>query len=188
MELADNPNIHTVTQLNNRVKSYVEKKFNDLYVAGEIASFQEYPSGHTYFILKDNLSEISCVLFNSKKCNTLKIDLGMQLVLFGDVSLYALKGKYQFLVKKYYQSGLGLSFVKLENLKYKLNKEGLFNDKYKKEIPKFPSKVGLITSIKGAVVNDVINVFVNKAPSVQLLIRDTLIQGEKAVKDIQSAI
>tara|TARA_Y100001970_G_C14211285_1_gene847091 strand:- start:273 stop:1490 length:1218 start_codon:yes stop_codon:yes gene_type:complete len=188
MELADNPNIHTVTQLNNRVKSYVEKKFNDLYVAGEIASFQEYPSGHTYFSLKDKTSEISCVLFKNQNSKKIKISIGMQLILFGNASLYSSKGKYQFIVKSFYQSGTGYLYNNLEKLKKKLFDEGLFLDKYKKDIPRYPSNIGVITSLKGAVINDIITVFSKKAPNIKLIIRDTSIQGFKSVDDIINAI
>ena len=188
MELENNPNIHTVTQLNNRVKSYIEQKYNNIYVEGEIASFQEYSSGHIYMIIKDSSSEISCVLFNSKKKQSFNFELGMQLIVQGKISIYPAKGKYQLIISNIYHSGIGLSIQKLDLLKAKLNSKGVFLDSRKKVIPRYPSKVGLITSLRGAVVFDVMKVFNNKAPNIALVINDTQIQGLNATSNIINSI
>ena len=188
MEFTKNPSVHSVTQLNNRVKSYIEKKYSSIYVTGEVSSYQLYPSGHSYFVLKDVSSEISCVFFNAKLSNTLDIRPGMQLTLKGKVSLYTAKGKFQFIVDSLYPIGHGIIHDNFEKLKIKLKNEGLFLDENKKKITKFPVTVGIITSLRGAVIKDVIKVFKNKAPNVQLIIRNTFIQGSSAVKEISNAI
>ena len=188
MKLAENPNVHTVTQLNNRVSSYLEKKYHNIYVDGEVSSVQEYPSGHTYLVLKDTNSELPCVLFSYQKKQNFDIEIGMQLIVKGNVSLYEPKGRFQLIIKDFYLSGEGLFMMNINKLKHKLNDEGLFLDVHKQKIPTYPSKVGLITSLNGAVIQDVIKVFKTKAPSVQLVIKNTQIQGIHAVNNIIDSI
>ena len=128
MEITKNPSVHSVTQLNNRVKSYIEKKYSSIYVTGEVSSYQLYPSGHSYFVIKDVSSEISCVFFNAKLSSTFDIRPGTQLTLKGKVSLYAAKGKFQFIVDSLYPIGHGILHDNFEKLKIKLKNEGLFLD------------------------------------------------------------
>ena len=178
--------IFTVTQINNQCKNLLEKNFSNIWIKGEVSKPKLYDSGHVYFILKDKAAEISCVIFNYK--NKIIIKDGQEVVLTGNVALYSAKGKYQFIAKDLFLSGEGLLFQKYNFLKNKLQKEGLFNDMSKKEIPSNPISVGVITSIKGAVFYDISNIIKRRAPYVDIYVSNTPVQGENASAQIINAL
>ena len=167
--------IFTVTQVNNQCKNILNKNFSNIWIKGEISRPNLYSSGHMYFVLKDNRSELSCVFFNYNKNESL-VD-GLELVLVGNLTIYPDKGKYQFVVKDFHTSGIGVLFQKYNFLKEKLNKEGLFNAVNKKEIPKYSLNIGVITSLKGAVIKDILNILNRRAPYTNLYLYDTPVQG-----------
>ena len=167
--------IYTVTQINNHSKSIIESNFNNIWIKGEISTVNNYKSGHVYLILKDHLSELSCVIFNYNKND---LSVGTLVTINGKLSIYTAKGKYQFIIKNIYLSGGGELWNKYLTLKKKLLKEGLFNNNIKLKLPKYPSTIGLITSIDGAVVNDVINILQRRYPPINIIISDTVVQGE----------
>ncbi len=179
--------ILTVTQINNQAKYALESNFSDAWVRGEIVNPKLYPSGHLYFTLKDEYSEISVVYFSADK-NSNSVLHGDRVVLSGQISLYASKGKYQFIVKNLYQEGEGELWQEFEALKKRLESEGLFVESSKKIIPKFPSTVGLITSEQGAVLWDILHDFKQKKSGFKVLVRPAKVQGKDAVDDLIHAL
>jgi len=179
-------NSYTVTQINNHAKSILEKKLDKIYVKGEVSSFKKYESGHAYFILKDESSEISCTVFNYKYPYML-VD-GQQITTFGNISIYSFKGKFQLIINDIYIDGIGQNLLVLKELKNKLKNEGLFDLVHKKKIPLYPFKIGVITSIDGSVINDIINILNRRAPFLEIIISNSLVQGKNASIDLISSI
>ena len=180
----------TVTQLNNQVKYSLNQEYQNLDVIGEINNFKEYSSGHAYFTLKDKNSQIPCVMFNSYyKQLKLHIEDGEKVIISGDVSLYVPKGSYQFLVKKIKSSNVkGSIYQEYEKLKKQLESEGLFDNNYKKNIPYFPSRIGIITSLDGAVIKDILNISKRRSKNIDLVLSPSAVQGVNAPKGIIEAL
>jgi len=177
---------YTVTQINNHAKSVLENSIKRVYVKGEVSSFKKYESRNAYFLLKDNKSEISCTIINYNY--PFDINDGENITIFGNVSIYTFKGKFQLLVHDIYKSGVGEQLVKLSELKNKFQKEGLFDSIYKKDLPAYPAKIAIITSDQGAVLNDIINIIQRRSPYLELLVYNTLVQGKTAVNEISKGI
>lgn len=179
--------ILTVTQINNQAKYALETNFNDIWVRGEVVNPKLYPSGHLYFTLKDENSEISVVFFSADK-NSNSLRHGHRVVLSGHISLYASKGRFQFIVKNLYSEGEGELWREFEALKKRLESEGLFSESSKLKIPRFPAKVGLITSEQGAVLWDILHDFKQKQSGFKVVVRPSKVQGIDAVEDIIDAL
>lgn len=176
--------VFTVTQINNQLNSILKKHFKKIFIEGEISLFKVYPSGHAYFTLRDNNSEISCVYFNYTR-NSSNIALeNTKVTLSADLSMYVSKGKIQLYVDKIIHSGEGDLWLKYSELKKKLDKEGLFSLEHKKKLPLICNRIGLITSSKGAVVQDILNIINRRAPYLEIFFCDTIVQGENASKFI----
>ena len=180
----------TVTQLNNQVKYSLNQEYQNLDVIGEINNFKEYSSGHAYFTLKDKTSQIRCVMFNSYyKQLKLHIEDGEKVIISGDLSLYVPKGSYQFLVKKIKSSNVkGSIYQEYEKLKKQLEFEGLFDNNYKKNIPHFPNRIGIITSLDGAVIKDILNISKRRSKNIDLVLSPSAVQGINAPKGIIEAL
>lgn len=179
----------TVTRLVRRMRNLLEIELGEVWVEGEVSNLRKQASGHMYFTLKDEGAQISCVLFrgNASKCKV-KPDNGMQVQLFGEVSIYEARGSVQLIVRTVESAGEGELQAKFERLKKKLSDEGLFDAERKQEIPKFPKKVGLITSGTGAALQDMLNVLGRRAPWVQPVLYPVQVQGAGAEKGIAQAI
>ncbi len=177
--------IYSVTQLNNQARYTIETKFKEIWVRGEITSLNTYPSGHTYFSIRDNSSELSAVLFNSDLKN---IICGSKVIIKGKLSIYSNKGRYQFIAQEYITEGEGELWLKYKELKAKLNKEGLFDNNKKLFIPKIPKDIGILTSEKGAVVWDMINFFKKQNIKLNFILNHCSVQGESACNEIISGI
>ncbi|HAG03931.1 MAG TPA: exodeoxyribonuclease VII large subunit [Lachnospiraceae bacterium] len=181
----------TVTQINNYVKSLIENDIflSGLNVEGEISNFKNHTSGHLYFRLKDEGAELDCVMFSSR-ANNLKFlpEDGMKVILTGRVSLYEKTGKYQFYADRMVPSGKGALYAAYEQLKNRLNEAGVFDEKYKKDLPEYPKTVAVITSPTGAAVKDVIRVISRRSPSTEIVVMPVLVQGESAAPDIVRGI
>ncbi|NOZ07404.1 MAG: exodeoxyribonuclease VII large subunit [FCB group bacterium] len=181
--------ILSITQLNNQVKYQLEQRFRHVWVAGEISTSKKYPSGHYYFSLKDERSEISCVMFAN---DFLGIDFqpvtGLKVLVSGNVSLYLPRGQYQLVVRNMYPAGQGALWLAYEKLKNRLEAEGLFDPSQKKALPEFPARIGIVTSSSGSVLRDIINVISRRAPQVELLLRPAQVQGKEASRDIAKGI
>ena len=178
--------IYTVTQLNNHAKSVLENTIKNVWLRGEISSFKKYSSGHAYFILKDSSSEISCTIFNYS--DSLNFENGINITVSGEVTIYSTKGKFQIIVKDSYIDGSGIFFAGLNKLKKKLFNEGLFDKSSKKKLPQFPSNVGIITSIDGSVMKDLTNILERRCPYLNIIIKNTLVQGKSASKMLVDSI
>ena len=189
-EQKNSPEIFSVSQLNKSAKFSLEKKFNDVWVKGEISEFTNYrQSGHWYFTLKDENSSISCVMFKFKNSYLKNIpEIGDKIVLKGKLSLFEAQGKYKFIAENLEYSGEGDLLKAFENLKNKLLKEGLFDESFKKEIPELPMHIGVVTSPSGAVIQDIRNVLKRRAPLSRLTLVPSSVQGDKAEKEILNAL
>ena len=181
--------IYSVTQINSEIKTILEDSYNSVWVCGEISGFKHYSSGHMYFTLKDENSQISAVMFSFHNKN-LKFDLkdGMQVLLYGKVTAYINRGTYQIQVYHAEEKGLGTLQEKFEKLKKKLLEEGLFDKSHKKEIPYIVNKIGVVTSKDGAALHDILSVLNRRFSNVEVLIYPVRVQGETAKNEIAEAI
>lgn len=181
----------TVSALNNYIKKVIDNDFilNNTYIKGEISNFKLHTSGHAYFSIKDEVSKLSCVMFKTytSKLNFLPED-GMKVVIKGKVSVYQKDGTYQLYCEEINAEGMGELYLAFQKLKEKLEKEGLFEFKHKKPLPKYPKKIGVITSPTGAAIRDIINVIKRRNTTVDLLIYPALVQGINASEDIIKGI
>ena len=184
-----NKTILSISQINNQVKYSLENNYNDIWIKGEISSCKKYPSGHVYLTLKDDLSEISGVLFYKYASQiTFEFQIGMKVIIQGNLSLYVPRGQYQLQIFNMYPSGQGELWLAFEKLKNKLKSEGLFDQKNKLIIPKYPQTIGIVTSTEGAVLQDMIHVLNRRAPNVKIIISPASVQGQNAPKEIAYAI
>ncbi len=182
----------TVSQLNKYVKSILESdgKLKYIYLKGEISNLTIHYTGHIYFSLKDeNQCTIKTVMF-ANKANFLKFtpQSGMKVVLRGSVTLYEKTGSYQINVDEMYPDGAGALNLAYEQLKNKLQNEGLFDTSHKKALPKFPEKIGVITSPTGAAVQDIMLILKRRYPIAQIIMCPVLVQGENAAVDLTNAV
>ena len=182
----------TVSQLNKYVKSILESdgKLKYIYLKGEISNLTIHYTGHIYFSLKDeNQCTIKAVMF-ANKANFLKFtpQSGMKVVLRGSVTLYEKTGSYQINADEMYPDGAGALNLAYEQLKNKLQNEGLFDTSHKKPLPKFPEKIGVITSPTGAAVQDIMLILKRRYPIAQIIMCPVLVQGENASQDLTNAV
>ncbi len=179
----------TVGELTRSIRGTLETKFSAVWVQGEISNYKLHPSGHQYFTLKDQRAQIACVIFR----NTLPpfprplVD-GAQVQVFGSVTLFEARGQYQLNVQLLQERGLGLLQAKFEALKRKLQAEGLFETARKRPLPRFPRRIGIVTSPSGAAIRDMLNVLQRRAPALEILISPVRVQGIGAASEIAVAI
>lgn len=181
------PKIFTVGQINRYIRNLLENDFilSSLLVKGEISNFKAHSSGHLYFTLKDASGALSCVMFRQDAAGLpFEPENGMQVVVYGHVSLYEKTGQYQLYAEFLEPLGIGTLQVAFEQLKEKLAAEGLFDGDFKREIPKNPSCIAVITSPTGAAVRDILQIVKRRDPNVKVAIFPTLVQGEQAAADI----
>jgi exodeoxyribonuclease VII large subunit len=174
----------TVSQLNEYIKAVIEGQpvLRSLFVKGEISNFtNHYKTGHFYFTLKDENSLIRCIMFKGF-AEKLKFvpENGMKIILHGKVSAYPKDGQYQLYADNMEPDGIGALYIAYEQLKAKLEKEGLFNPAYKKPLPKIPKRVGIITSPTGAAIRDIINILGRRFPYAEGVLYPALVQGDGA--------
>jgi len=182
-----NETVLSVSNLTDTIKTILETNddLTEFWVKGEISNFTRHTSGHLYFSIKDEHSQIQCVMFKGK-AYSLKFapKHGDQIILKGSISVYKPRGNYQILVTEMNKAGLGDLHKKFLELKEKLDKEGLFDQKFKKPIPQFPNKIAIITSPTGAALQDILNTIKRRFPCIKLIIAPTLVQGEQAEHSI----
>lgn len=183
--------IISVSELNSLIKEFFDLNpmFNSVYVKGEISNFKRHSSGHCYFSLKDEKSVIKAVMF---KFNALSLNFepenGMKVIINARLSSYERDGVYQLYVNEMQPDGVGALHIKFEQLKDKLLKEGLFDEQFKKPLPRFPKTVGVVTSKTGAAVKDIINVIKRRAKNTDIIIYPATVQGADAHKSIVAGI
>lgn len=185
------PTVYSVSQLNNYVKGVLDKDENlaHIFVSGEISNFKAHYSGHYYLTVKDEAAAIKAVMFagNASRLRFMP-ENGMKVIIFGTVSLFPRDGSYQLYINDMQPDGAGALNVAFEQLKKKLSAEGLFSQEHKKPIPKFPKRVGVVTSFTGAAVRDIFNVLGRRFPAAEVVIRPCKVQGDGAAEDIAKAI
>ncbi len=188
----NSPVILSVTQLNSYVKSIIEqdRNLNNVFVVGEISNFVDhYRSGHLYMSIKDNQSVISAVMFSTSATKLkFKPENGMSVIIRGRVSLYERDGRYQLYIDDMQPDGVGALALAFEQMKEKLSKAGLFNNEHKKPIPRFPSKIGVISSPTGAAVQDILNVLERRYPVADVVFAGVQVQGDSATLSVCKAI
>ena len=181
--------IISVSEINRRAKSILEENFPFVWIQGEVSNFFSAASGHWYFSLKDESSEIRCAMFANKSHRiTFEPKDGDHLVLNGTLSIFEGRGQYQIIVEHIELAGEGALLKAFEELKKKLLKEGLFDDSLKKKLPSYPRSIAVVTSPDGAVIQDIINVLSRRSPFFNLTVVPTLVQGEKAAPLICEAL
>lgn len=181
----------SVTELNKYVKDKIasDEFLNSVFVAGEISNFKHHYTGHMYFTLKDENSLIKCVMFKTATghLNFIPKD-GMKVNVLGSVGVFERDGVYQIYVQAMQEDGIGNLYAKYEELKTKLEEEGLFDTNHKKKIPFMPKVIGVLTSNTGAVIRDIINVSTRRNPNVYIRLLPVPVQGEGAAQKIADAI
>jgi exodeoxyribonuclease VII large subunit len=182
--------IYTVSELTQDIKLILENTFDEVWVEGEASGLNKhFASGTVFFNLKDNNSLVKCVMFSSYT-STLKFEIkdGMKLICFGRVSVYEKEGKYQLYVRQIEPKGIGSLQLGLEQLKQRLEKEGLFSTEHKKPIPYLPSRIGVVTSLSGAAIKDILKVLDARFKDIHIIINPVRVQGEGAKEEIACAI
>ncbi len=183
--------LFTVSEINRYVKGLIrsDPRLRDLWVTGEISNFKHHRSGHMYFTVKDSSSALRCVFFrrDNVQCIFQPTD-GMEVILHGYLSVYEPGGQYQLYVQEMQPAGMGSLYVAFEQLKQKLEAEGLFKSEHKKKLPRIPRKIGLVTSPSGAALQDIITTIKKRLPYVQLLVVESLVQGPGAAADLIRAL
>ncbi len=185
------PVILTVTQVNKYIKSVFDADLNlqSVFISGEISNFVNHRSGHYYLTLKDDGAEIKSVMFRSANAKLKFLpENGMKVVCKGRISVYETSGAYQLYIDNMIPDGSGALNLAFEQLKKRLEKEGLFDAAHKKPVPKYPKKVGVITSPTGAAVQDIKNVLSRRYPLAEMIFYPALVQGDGAAVDIVNAI
>ena len=181
----------TVTYLNKYIKDKIaeDEYLQSVYVKGEISNFKHHYTGHMYFTLKDENSLIKCIMFKSSTAtlNFVPKD-GMKVFILGNVSVFERDGVYQIYVKAMKEDGIGDLYKEYEELKNKLEKEGLFDEKHKQKIPFMPKTIGVLTSKTGSVIQDIINVSTRRNPNVHIRLFPIPVQGKGAELEIADAI
>jgi exodeoxyribonuclease VII large subunit len=181
--------ILTVGELTRAIRGTLETKFRAVWVQGEISNYKLHPSGHQYFTLKDARAQIACVIFrNTMPPLRQPLADGAQVQVYGQVSVFEARGQYQLSVQILQPRGLGLLQAKFEALKRKLEAEGLFAIERKRPLPKFPRRIGIVTSPSGAAIRDILNVLKRRAPWLEILINPVRVQGTGAAAEIAVAI
>lgn len=180
-----------VSQVNKYLKEIISGDYllSNLWIKGEISNFKHHGSGHMYFTLKDATSTLRCVMFRSQ-CYLLRFQPndGMKVIIRGNISVYERDGQYQLYCEEMQPDGLGALYLAFEQLKEKLEKEGLFSLEHKRKLPFFPTRIGVITSRTGAVIKDIINVSTRRFPNIQIVLFPVSVQGDLAANEISHAL
>lgn len=181
--------VFTVSEITRDIKLILENTFNEVWVEGEISGIRQIPSGTVFFTLKDSGSLLKCVIFSSF-VRGVKFELkdGIKIVCFGRIGVYEKDGQYQLYTEKIEAKGLGSLQLALEQLKEKLEKEGLFAPAHKRPIPYLPGRIGIVTSLQGAAIKDMLKVMDRRFADVNVIINPAQVQGEAAKGDIARAI
>jgi exodeoxyribonuclease VII large subunit len=181
--------IWSVSQLTSRIKEILEENFPGIWIEGEVSNFRQPSSGHMYFTLKDEASQISAVMFRSaNRALRFRPEDGLAVLAFGTVSVYERRGGYQINVEYLEPKGVGALQLAYEQLKEKLAQEGLFDPAHKKPIPLLPQRIGVITSATGAAIRDILQVLQRRVAHVKIVLYPVQVQGETAAEEIARGI
>ena len=183
--------VFTVTEVNSYIKSMFVRDYalNQIYIKGEVSNCKYHTSGHIYFTLKDAQGQIACVMFAGQRQGLrFRMTEGQSVIALGSVNVYERDGKYQLYAREILLDGAGKLYEKFEALKERLSFEGLFDAKYKKTIPTFAKRIGIVTAQTGAAIQDIMNISKRRNPYVQLYLYPALVQGEGAAPSIVKGI
>ena len=184
-----NENFFTVSEISRGIRTSLEHKFSKIGVLGEISNVRKPSSGHIYLTLKDKNSQLQAVVFRNS-ASRIKFELkdGMEVISFGSITVYEPRGQYQLIINKIEPKGIGALQLAFQQLKEKLEKEGLFDSAHKKPLPFIPQKIGIVTSPTGAAIKDILNIIDRRLANVEILIYPVKVQGEGAAQEIAEAI
>ena len=178
-----------MSELTSQVKRLLEGQVGTIWVTGEVTNLRAQSSGHRYFTLKDAGSQLSCVLFRAEPvAHRELLEDGQKVLLQGDVTVYEARGQYQLIVRAVELQGVGALQIAFEKLKQKLAAEGLFAPERKRELPRYPQRIGLVTSPTGAAIRDVLHVVQRRNPGLEIIFAPCSVQGDCAGKEIAAAI
>jgi exodeoxyribonuclease VII large subunit len=183
------PKIYTVSDLTTEIRTVLEDSFAGVWVEGELSNFRHHSSGHMYFTLKDQESQIRAVMFRQQN-RQLKFrpQDGLAILMYGEISVYEPRGEYQIVGEYMEPRGIGALQLAFEQLKERLQAEGLFDDSRKRPIPMLPGRIGVITSPTGAAIRDILQVLRRRFAGVDVLIYPVTVQGDQAAPEIVEAI
>ena len=184
-------NVYSVGQVNTYIKNMFQQDYllNRMYVRGEISNCKYHTSGHVYFSLKDETGSIACVMFAAQRSNMrFRLQEGQRVIVLGSVRVYERDGKYQLYANEIVLDGVGLLYERFQALKNELEEMGMFAPEYKKPIPVYCKKVGVVTAPTGAAIRDIMNISKRRNPYVQLILYPALVQGEQAAPSIVKGI
>ncbi len=181
--------IYTVSTLTREIKEVLEKSFPRLWVEGEISNYKRHTSGHLYFTLKDENAQIRCAMWRFKADELrFRLEDGLKVLLEADIQLYEKSGTYQLVVQQLQPAGIGELQLAFEQLKKRLQAEGLFDPENKKEIPLYPERIGVVTSPTGAAIRDIVSVIRRRYPPAEIILYPVKVQGDGAAVEIAEAI
>ena len=183
--------VYSVGQVNAYIKHMFQEDFvlNNIYVKGEISNCKYHTSGHIYFTLKDDTAVIACVMFaGNRRGLSCELREGIKVTVFGGINVYERDGKYQLYAREITPDGQGELYKKFEQLKTELLEMGMFDNCYKKSLPKYATKVGIVTAKTGAAIQDIINISMRRNPHVQLFLYPAIVQGKDAAPSIVRGI
>jgi exodeoxyribonuclease VII large subunit len=181
--------VFSVSEITEQIRRLLEKNFGTIWVGGEVTNLRAQSSGHIYFTLKDASSQLSCVLFRGEAVPHRELIAdGQKVLLQGDVTVYEARGQYQLIVRAVELQGVGALQIQFEKLKQELAAEGLFAPERKRPLPKYPQRIGLVTSPTGAAIRDVLHVIQRRNPSMEIILAPCRVQGDGAAQEIASAI
>lgn len=181
--------IHTVSEITQVIKTLFENNIGEIWLEGEISNFKAAASGHFYFSLKDQNSIILAAMFaHANKGLKFKLEDGLKVICFGKIDVYGPRGQYQIIVERIEPKGVGAQQLAFEQLKKRLEAEGLFEASHKKSLPQMPFSVGIVTSIKGAALRDILQIMKKGASCVDVVLRSVRVQGEQAAGEIACAV
>ena len=184
-DLSPQRRIFTVTELNGAIREVLDSEFNDIWVSGEISGLKLAASGHYYFTLKEREAQVRCVAFRSShRYWRFKPRDGLAVLARGRVDVYEARGEYQLLVEMLEPQGLGALQLAFEQLKKKLAAEGLFDPARKRPLPRFPRRIGIVTSPRGAAIADLVHILTRRSPGIHVRLFPALVQGEGSVDDV----
>ena len=186
----DEPRVFSVTEITRAVRAVLEENVGTVWVEGEVSNFRRQASGHQYFTLKDATSQLACVLFarGGARLKDTPLADGMQVQVRGAVTVYEARGQYQMNVQLVQAAGAGLLQAKFEALKRRLDAEGLFDPARKRMLPRFPARVGIVTSPTGAALRDMLNILARRAPWLRVIVSPVRVQGDGAAAEVAEAI
>ncbi len=181
--------IYSVKEITRQVRGMLENEFRDVWVSGEVSDLSKPISGHLYFVLKDEGSQLNAALFGYlSKGFKFSVEEGLQIIAHGRISVYERQGKYQLIIDKMEPAGKGALQLAFEQLKKKLGKEGLYDPSHKKPIPLLPRRIGVVTSPTGAAIRDILNIIGRRFPNMEIILYPVRVQGKQAPREIVEAV